>query len=333
MTVSLGRRNFIAALGGVAAWPLAARAQQANRVRRVGVLIGFEQSDPVSQHYESAFAKKLGELGWTEDRNVRIDYRWNARDVDQARVGAKDLIEQQPDVLIAHGPGSLIALRNETHTIPIVFTLVSEPVANGFVQSLTHPGGNITGFSNLEPTIGAKWVEIIKEIAPGVARIAIIFNPNFSPTAIPFSRAVQETAAAFGIKSTVITVHDAAEIKSSVEALAAEPGGAVVLPPDAFVFSHRALLIALATQLRLPTIYSFSVFASDGVLVTYGVDGVEEFQQAAGYADRILRGASAGELPVVQPTKFELVLNLKTAKALGLTIPEKLLATADEVIE
>jgi putative ABC transport system substrate-binding protein len=271
-------------------------------------------------------------LGWAEGRNIRIDPRWDARTADQARIGAIELIGLQPDVIVAHATGSLVALRQETRIVPIVFTVVSEPVANGFVQSLAHPGGNATGFANLEATVAAM-VEILKEIAPRVTRIAIMFNQQVTPTATLFARSAEAAAPTFAVRPVVAPVHETAEIEATIKMLAQEPGGALMLAPDAFVFRHHKLIIELATRYLLPTMYFNRDFAAAGGLLAYGVDPVHQFRQAATYVDRILRGAKAGDLPVQQPTKFQLVINLKTAKALGLTVPPTLLATADEVIE
>ena len=328
------RREFITLLGGAAAaWPLAARAQQSQRIRRVGVLVQFAEAEPLAQRFLAALTHGLRDLGWAEGRNIRIDPRWDARTADQARIGAIELIGLQPDVIVAHATGSLVALRQETRIIPIVFTVVSEPVANGFVQSLAHPGGNATGFSNLEATVAAKWVEILKEIAPRVTRIAIMFNPQVTPTATLFARSAEAAAPMFAVRPVVALVHETAEIEATIKKLGQEPGGALMLAPDAFMFRHHKLIIEVATRYLLPTMYFNRDFAAAGGLLAYGVDPVHQFRQAATYVDRILRGAKAGDLPVQQPTKFELVINLKTAKALGLEVPPTLLARADEVIE
>jgi ABC-type uncharacterized transport system substrate-binding protein len=327
------RREFITLLGGAAVWPLAARAQHGERARRVGVLVQFAEAEPLAQRFLAALTQGLRDLGWIEGRNIRIDSRWDARTADQARVGAIELIGLQPDVIVAHATGALVALRQATGTIPIVFTVVSEPVANGFVQSLAHPGGNVTGFSNLEATVAAKWIEILKEIAPRVTRIAIMFNPQVTPTAVLFARSAEAAAPTFAVRPVVALVHGLAEIEATIEKLGQEPGGAVMLAPDAFVFRHHKLIIERATRYLLPTMYFNRDFAAAGGLLAYGIDPVHQFRQAAAYVDRILRGARAGDLPVQQPTKFELVINLKTAKALGLEIPPPLLARADEVIE
>jgi putative tryptophan/tyrosine transport system substrate-binding protein len=328
------RRDFITLLGGsAAAWPLAARAQQPERVRRVGVLVQFAEAEPLAQRFLAALTQGLRDLGWAEGRNIRIDPRWDARTADQARIGAIELIGLQPDVIVAHAAGSLVALRQETRIIPIVFTVVSEPVANGFVQSLAHPGGNATGFSNLEATVAAKWVEILKEIAPRVTRIAIMFNPQVTPTATLFARSAEAAAPMFAVRPVVALVHETAEIEATIKKLGQEPGGALMLAPDAFMFRYHKLIIEVATRYLLPTMYFNRDFAAAGGLLAYGVDPVHQFRQAATYVDRILRGAKAGDLPVQQPTKFELVINLKTAKALGLEVPPTLLARADEVIE
>jgi putative ABC transport system substrate-binding protein len=328
------RRQFITLLGGAAAaWPRATRGQQSERIRRVGVLVQFAEAEPLAQRFVAALTQGLRDLGWAEGRNIRIDPRWDARTADRAQVGAIELISLQPDVIVAHATGSLVALRQETRTIPIVFTVVSEPVANGFVQSLAHPGGNVTGFSNLEATVAAKWVEILKEIAPRVTRVAIMFNPQVTPTGALFARSAEAAAPTFAVTPVVVPVHETAEIESTIKKLGQEPGGALMLAPDAFVFRHHKLIIEVATRYLLPTMYFNRDFVAAGGLLAYGVDPVQQFRQAATYVDRILRGAKAGDLPVQQPTRFELIINLKTAKALGLEIPPTLLARADEVIE
>jgi putative ABC transport system substrate-binding protein len=329
------RREFIGLLGGAAAtWPLAARAQQVDRGRRVGVLMGLAESDPSSQRYVSTLASGLRDFGWIEGRNLRIDYRWNAtRGLDQARVGAKELVALQADAIVAHTTTSLLALRQETSTVPIVFILVSEPVANGFVESLAHPGGHITGFSNVEATIGGKWVETIKEIAPHVTRVAIIFNPEVTPTAVAFAHFAEAAARQLAVEPVIAPVHGSAEIEAIMTKLGSEPGGALILAPDASIFAQRKMIIELADRYRLPSIYFASGFAADGGLLSYGPDVFDQFQKVSAYVDQILKGKNAGDLPVQQPTKFELVINLKTAKTLGLDVPASLLARADVVIE
>jgi putative tryptophan/tyrosine transport system substrate-binding protein len=329
------RRDFIALLGGTAvAWPLAARAQQHERVRRIGVLSGFADRDPDMERRLAAFRQRLQQLGWTDDRNIRFNYhRWNADDVDRARAAAEELVGQQPDVILAHTSISVAALRRETRTIPIVFTVVSEPVAQGFVQSLARPGGNITGFTFLEPTVGAKWLELLKETAPPVTRVAVMFNPEVTPSAVLFSRSAETGARQFAVQVVAAPVREPSEIEGVMTMLGREPGGGLILPGDTFTSLHRKSIVELAARHRLPAIYAFRYFTADGGLVSYGLDPLDQYRQAAGYVDRILRGEKPADLPVQQPTKYELVINLKTAKALGLTVPNTLLATADEVIE
>jgi putative tryptophan/tyrosine transport system substrate-binding protein len=328
------RREFITLVGGAAvSGPLAAHAQQPERMRRVCVLMLLAENDPSSQKYVSTFTRGLREARWLEGVNVQIVYRWNARELEQAKAEAKELVGSQADVVVAHGSTSLIALKQATNAIPIVFTLVSEPVGNGFVASLARPGGNITGFSNLEATVGSKWVETIKEIAPRVERLAIIFNPEVTPTAVAFAHFAETAARNLAIEPVVAPVHGAADIETNIVSMGRKGGGALIVAPDAFMFGYRKLIIRLAEQYRLPTIYQFRSFAADGGLLSYGVDPIHQFRQAAGYVDRILRGAKPADLPVQQPTKFELVINLKTAKALGIDVPPMLIARADEVIE
>jgi putative tryptophan/tyrosine transport system substrate-binding protein len=302
-------------------------------VLRVGVLMLFAEDEPLSERYVRSFGNSLHKHGWTEGGNLHIFYRWNARDLDAASLEARRLVAEQPDAIVAHGSTSLTALRQETQTISVVFTLVSEPVANGFVASLARPGGNLTGFSNLEPTIGGKWVEIIREIAPRVTRLAILLNPDTMPTAAAFASSVESAAGNLGLAYVAFPVRDAAQVQHSITSVAREGEGALLVAPDAFIFAHRQLIIGLATQHHLPTIYQLRSFAAEGGLLSYGVDPIHQFEQAASYVDRILRGTKPADLPVQQPTKFELVINLKTARALGLDVPPTLLAQADEVIE
>jgi putative ABC transport system substrate-binding protein len=327
------RREFIAALGGAAAWPVTVRAQQSERVREIGVLIGQQESDPQYQQFASALARGLQSLGWSEGRNVRFTYRSTAGDTSLAETSARELIDRKPDVLVAHTTGALNAVRRQTRTIPIVFISVAEPVANGFVASLARPGGNVTGFTNLETTMGAKWLEILKEIAPGVSRVAFMFNPERSPTAEAFFRAAEAVAGRFAVAITMAPVHAPAEIETTIATLTREPGGGLIIPPDVFTTANRKLIIDLAFRHRLPAIHPFRYFATDGGLVSYGDDSVDLWRRTAAYVDRILRGTTPAELPVQQPTKFDLVINLKTARALGLTVPQTLLTLAEEVIE
>jgi putative ABC transport system substrate-binding protein len=328
------RREFITMLGGAAmAWPLAARAQQTERMRRVGVLMPESEGDPESQARVAMFHGRLQELGWTVGRNLRIDYRWAIGDLERTRVDAAELLRLAPDVILAVASPALATVQKATRTIPVVFVAVSEPVAQGFIQSLAHPGGNITGFTNLEPTFGGKWLELLKEIAPRVTRVAIMFNPNTAPYAALFSRSVKAAAQKFGVEPADAAVQQLADVESVMSMLAREPGGGLLVPPDPFMAAQGKLIGELAARFQLPAVYPFRFMLAEGGLASYGVNIPDLFRHAASYVDRIFRGEKPSGLPVVQPTKFELVINLKTARALGLEIPPSLLARADEVIE
>lgn len=329
------RREFIALLGGsAAAWPLAVIAQPEDQARRIGVLTWAAENDPDSRIGSVAsFQESLEKLGWKLGRNLYIDYRWGAVDVERARVAATELLRLAPDAILAIGTPATAALQHANSTVPIVFAVVSEPVNQGFVQNLAHPGGNMTGFTNLEPTVGAKWLELLKDIAPHVTRIAIIVNPQAFPLSVQFARSAESVAPKFAVEAAMIPVHEPAEIEPIMAMLGREPGGGLLFPVDPFTSQHRTLILGLAARYRLPAIYGFRHFVAEGGLVSYGSDQVDLHRQAAAYIDRILRGEKPADLPVQQPTKFELVINLKTAKALGLTIPAGILAIADEVIE
>ena len=322
-------------LGGAAAtWPLAAQAQQPDRMRRIGVLMAFAENDPEGKVRAAVFERALQEVGWTSGRNIRIDYRWApAGDVEQTRAAAAELLKLAPDVTLAHATQATEALRRATPTVPVVFVVVSEPVAQGFVQSLAHPGGNITGFTNLEPTLGAKWLELLTEIAPRVTRIAVLYNPGTAPHATLYFHSTEVVAQKMAVELIVAPVHEPAEIEAALTRLGQEPGGGLILPPDSFTTAHRKLIFDQAARYRVPAISAFPYQSNEGCLLSYGVDVRDQFRQGAAYIDRILRGEKPADLPVQQPTKFELVINLKAARALGLTVPETLLARADEVIE
>ena len=328
---ALRRREFITLLGSAAAWPLAARAQQGERVRRIGVLINIAENDPESPARLAAFRQTLGKLGWSEDRNVVIDFRWSSGDINQMRARAKELIGLIPDVVVAEGTPSTAAFREESRATPIVFLQAANPVGSGFVASLAHPGGNITGFTNFEPSMGGKWLELLKQIAPGVARAGALFNPQTHTG--QYWQAIEAAAQSLAVEFARAPVHSAAEIENVIGALAKDPNAGLLVMPDSFTLAHRELIIALATRHRLPTIYAFRVYATSGGLMCYGVDPVEDYRRAASYVDRILKGEKPADLPVQAPTKFLLVINLKAAKALGLTVPDKLLVAADEVID
>jgi putative ABC transport system substrate-binding protein len=328
------RRDFIKAIAGSAmTWPLAARAQQPEGLRRIGVLISTREDDPDGQARAALLRQGLSELGWTEGRNIHIDYRWAGGDAARAKADAAELVSQKPEVIVANGTLLLAAVRNETNTIPIVFVVVGDAIGQGFVSSFAHPGGNITGFTSFEFATGAKWLELIKEIAPELGRIAFIFNPEAGPYAEKFLQSIEPLAHSLGVRLTVTPTRDAGEIDRALVAASGEPKGGLIISPDAFTVANRGLIISLAARYRLPAIYAYRFFAADGGLLSYGHDTNDPWRRTPTYVDKILRGANPADLPIEQPTKFELVINLKTAKALGLTIPPQLLDRADELIE
>jgi len=328
------RREFITLLGGaVVVWPLAARGQQANRMRLIGMLMGFAESDRSTQPEVAAFRGGLTKLGWKEGSNLRIELRWGAGDADRIRTLAKELVDLQPDVILSQSTVVTGALASETRTIPIVFVNVGDPIASGFAASLARPGGNITGFMVDTPAQGGKWLELLKEIAPRTVRVALLFNPA---TAVPlqfFMPSIQAAAASFPIEVSAAPVHAKDEIEGVIATQARSPGGGLIVTPDAFNNANRELIIALAARYGVPAIYYNRFFSESGGLITYGSDFAEQFRQVPEYIDRILKGEKPTDLPIQAPTKFELVINLKTAKALGLSVPQTLLATADQVIE
>jgi len=326
------RRAFIAVLGGAAAWPLAARAQQPERVRRVGVLIGFPEKDAFAQRIVSTFVQALGRLGWVEGKNIRLDYRFAAGDPTRFKTYAAELVSLSPSIILAVTPPAVAALREETHTIPIVFALVVDPVGQGFVQSLARPGGNITGFSAYDAPMMGKWLQLLKEIAPGVTRVGVIFNPDTAPYAPLFNQRIEAASRSFGVTMTLAPVHHEAAIEEAIAAHAREPGGGLICLPDAFAVTHANVIISAATRHGLPLVGPPPVVRAGG-LISYWFDIVDVHVQAASYVDRILRGANPADLPVQQPTKYSLIINLKTAKALGLTVPPSMLDLAEEVIE
>jgi putative tryptophan/tyrosine transport system substrate-binding protein len=328
----LRRRDFITLVGGAVAWPRVVRAQQSDRVRRVGVLFGGV-NDAEGEARAASLRQGLSALGWIERRNIRIDYQWGGGDAERAKILAAELVSQKPDVIIATTTLSLAAVRNETSAIPIVFVNVGDPIAQGFVSSLAHPGGNITGFTSFEFAISVKWLELIKEIAPNLRRVAFIFNPEAAPFAEKFVNSIERVAPSFEVDLIVSPTRDAAEIDRALAAVSGEPKGGVIVNPDAFSTANHGLIISLAARYHLPAIYPFRFYAVDGGLMSYGHDFNEPWQRVPSYVDKILKGASPGDLPIQQPTKFELIINLKTAKALGLAIPPQLLDRADELIE
>src|SRR5215470_15033495 len=326
------RREFIMLLGGAAAWPLGGRAQQGKRMRRVGALMPYAANDPQAQTRNAAFLQGLQQLGWTVGTNVQIDYRWSAGNEDDTRKYAAELVALAPDVIFASGSAAVGPLRRATRTVPIVFVATSDPVGAGFVESLARPGGNITGFTPYEYGIGAKWLEVLKEIAPSVARVAVVRDPTIT-AGIGLWGAIQSVSPSFGVELRPVDVGDAGEIERTLAAFAGSPNGGLILTGSALAIVHRDLIIALAARYRLPAVYYERYFAAAGGLISYAYDTVKAYRQAASYVDRILKGEKPAELPVQTPTKYELVINLKTAKALGLELPPSILARADEVIE
>jgi putative tryptophan/tyrosine transport system substrate-binding protein len=327
------RRDFITLLGATAAWPLAARAQP-ERMRRIGVLMGYAESDLDAQAKVAAFREALQKFGWAEGRNIRIDTRWPIpADTESMQRFAKELVTLQPDLILSHITPPTAALLQQTRTVPIIFATVSDPVGSGFVASFSRPGGNITGFTSIEPTMAGKWLELLKEIAPRVARIAFLFNPVTAPYAEYFLTPLKVAASSFAVEAIVAPVRDKLELESVVTAQAREPNSGLIVTPDSFMDVHRADVTSLAARFHLPAVYPFRQFSEVGGLLSYGNDQLDNFRRAAVYVDRILQGAKPSELPVQAPVKFELVINLRTAKALGLDVPPLLLARADQVIE
>jgi putative ABC transport system substrate-binding protein len=331
---SIRRRDFIGLVGAAAAWPLAARAQQAGGMRRIGVLMAIAEGDREGQARVAAFREGLQKLGWAEGRNIRIDTRWaTPRDAEARQRFAKELVALQPDLILSQATPTTATLLQQTRTIPIVFVGVSDPIGSGFVASFARPGGNVTGFITMEPTMAGKWLELLKEIAPRVTRAALLFNPATAPYAEYYLTPFKSAAASFAVQAIIAPVRDTLELASAIAALAREPNGGLMTMPDTFLNAHRAQITSLVARHRLPAVYPFRFFAELGGLMSYGSDLVDDYRRAAGYADRILKGAKPSELPVQAPVKFELVINLKTAKALGLDVPWQLQQRADEVIE
>ena len=327
------RREFITLVGGAAAaWPLAARAQQPERMRRLGILMAFAENDPEGQQRVAAFVQGLRELGWTEGGNIHIDYRWAGADVGRIRSAAAELIDLKPDAIVAQTALTVAPLQQMTTTIPIVFLNIVDPVSSGFVASLARPGGNITGFTPAEMSMRGKLLGVLKEVAPRISRVGVLYNPAQAPQLGQW-RAIETAAPSLGVQVSAAGAANADEITHGIEAFANEPGGGMIVLSNPVNDTNRGLIIALMARSLMPAIYAYPHYVREGGLVSYGVDPIVQFRQAATYIDRILKGAKPADLPVQQPTKFDLTVNLKTAKALGLTIPPSLLATADEVIE
>jgi putative ABC transport system substrate-binding protein len=327
------RREFVTLLGGAAAaWPLAARAQQVERMRRIGMLMAWAESDPEVQPRIAAFMTTLRELGWVDGRNCRIEFHWSAGDLGLMDRHAKELVASAPDVIMAMTNPMVEAVRNLTHTIPIVFVQVAAPVESGWVASMARPGGNMTGFVTFEPSMGGKWVELLKEVAPGVVRIVVLMHPE-TPAHVAYWRAAQSAAPSFGVQATAAQVHDRDDVEHAITTFARQPDGGLIVVPHPITTANRNLIVELAARHRLPAIYPYRFFPTSGGLLSYGIDQVEQWRPAARYVDRILRGEKPANLPVQAPSKFEMVINLRTAKTLGLDVPLFLQQRADEVIE
>lgn len=326
------RRAFFGIVGSAVVWPVLARAQQRNRVRLIGVLCPLGEHDPETKARLGAFTQRLEELGWTDGREIRIEYRFTEGNMERTRTAAAELAKLAPDAILAYANPAVSALKPITTTIPIVFTQVSDPVGSGYVDNLTRPSGNITGFHSFEPPIGGKWLEVLKQIAPSVRRAAVLHDPRIAAN-VSFVRAAESASSALGVAVTSAPVTSAADIEREVTAFAGTPDGGLIATPNPTTFGQRDLIIRLSERWRLPAIYSYRFNVLSGGLSSYGYEGVEQFQQAAVYVDRILHGASPGELPLQLPTKYQLVINLKAAKAIGLTIAESILLRADELIE
>jgi putative ABC transport system substrate-binding protein len=327
------RREFITLLGGAAvAWPLAARAQQADRIRRIGVLMGLAADDPQGQTIIAAFLQRLQQLGWADGRNARIDIRWGAGNAENIRKYAAELVALAPDVMLAPGGTTVGPLLKASSTVPIVFANVPDPVGSGFVESLAQPGGNATGFVQFEYSLSGKWLELLKQIAPGVTRAAVLWDPAIIAGIGQFA-VIQSVAPSLGVEVRAVNVRDAGEIERAVSAFARSANGGLIVTASALSLVHRDLIITLAARYKLPAVYNLRLFTASGGLISYGADFIDQYRRAATYVDRILKGEKPADLPVQAPTKYELAINLKTAKALGLTVPPTLLTQADEVIE
>jgi putative ABC transport system substrate-binding protein len=328
------RREFITLIGGAAAWPVVARAQQPGGIRRIGVLMPYAETDLEGQVFIAAFREGLQQLGWHEGRNIRIDTRWAAPgDAESRQRFAQELVALQPELIFANGTPAVAPLLQHTRTIPIIFSNVADPVGSGFVASFSRPGGNATGFMTMEGSIAGKWLELLKELSPSVARVAFVLNPAMAPYAEYYLNPFKAAAASLALEAIVAPVHDTPELASNIAAVAREPNGGLIVMPDPFMNAHRVEVTSLAARYHLPAVYAFRQFTKLGGLLSYGPDRFDNYRRAATYTDRILKGMKPSELPVQAPIKFEISLNLRTAKALGLSVPDKLLALADEVIE
>src|SRR5262245_21465819 len=327
------RRKFITLLGGAAAWPMAARAQQPSGMRRIGMLMGVAEDDAEGKQWVQAFLQAMQSLGWRSGANVHIDIRWGASNLDRMRTFAKELVALHPDLIEVTTTPATTAVIRETRAIPIVFSIVSDPVGSGFVAALAHPGGNVTGFINVEASLGGKWVELLREIAPQVSRATLLFNPATAPQTAYYRASIENAGRALGIAIEGAPFQDATDIGKIIPALGQNSDAGLIVMPDISTQAHRETIISLTARHHVPAVYGFRFFVNDGGLVSYGVDLPDLQRRAATYADRILKGAKPADLPVQLPTKFELAINIRTARALGLDIPPTLLARADEVIE
>ena len=332
MVINIARRKFISALSGITvAWPLAARAQQPKRMRRVGVVMGYAESDPNGQLQVTAFRQQLRNLGWVEGSNIRIDFRFASDDPDRIRALAVELLGLAPDVMVSNSNLVTTILQSEIRTIPLVFISVSDPVGSGFVTDLARPTGNVTGFANFQPTMGSKWLDLLRQIAPRVQSVGLLLHPE--PPNFGYLKSAEDAAPWFNIKVVSLAVQSRADIEAAIVKIAAEPDPGLIVAPNAVTFANSDFIVALAARHRVPAIYPFAFYSRAGGLISYGFDAVAQFQQGAVYVDKLLKGAKPTELPVQFPTKFDVIVNLKTAKALGLTIPESFLLLADQVIE
>jgi putative ABC transport system substrate-binding protein len=328
------RRAFIMLGGAAATWPLAARAQQAGSVRRIGVLKNTHETDPEARRELAAFVQELTRLGWIDGSNIRIDYRFGAGRSDRMAELAKELVALKPDVLLIRSTAAIKALLRETRTVPIVFVSVSDPIGEGFANSMARPGRNITGFTNVESSVASKWVELLRELSPSINHIKFIFNPSTAPDGgAYYARLVERATASFAIRSEAAPVHSPAEIERVIAATVQQPHGGLIVLPDPFIVTNRTLIIELARRERLPAIYPFRNMAVEGGLISYGANLVDQYHRSAAYVDRVLKGENAGDLPIQAPVRYELLVNLKTAKTMNLTISERFLLLADEVVE
>jgi putative ABC transport system substrate-binding protein len=329
----VNRRAFIALTGGAAAWPRTTRAQQPERMRRIAVLSSLAAGDPEGPSFVAALVEALAGLGWIAGRDVQVDQRFAGGRAQLLRDHARELVGMSPDLIVAGSPAVVLALLQQTRTIPIVFASATDPVGQGFVESLGRPGGNVTGFTSFEFSMGGKWIELLKDIAPGLEQVAVVFNPDTAPYMESFLRFVVAAARSLSVQVSPLPIHSTDEIEGAITTIASVPGNGVIFPADAFTIAHYIRIIDLTGKHRLPAIYPFRTFAANGGLMSYGIDVTENYRQVAVYIDRIFKGAKPADLPVQQPTVFKLVINLKAAKGLGLDVPPMLLAVADEVIE